>query len=125
MAHCWRFMQGAWNSFPTGVNEPLPFAGTDKIAMQRRAMREVQSEEAYADLVALAWTQRQHPDQYKEVHAWLVRVRDEQPAEGSFHDTRAWLALAREANAFVDASTPFDQVQTLWVEGLQSTREQH
>jgi hypothetical protein len=120
VAHCWRYNQGLWQAMPLGVPEPLSFAN-EELAKQRRAMRAVQSEEAFADLVALAWIQRHHAAKYEFVHAWLARVRKDQPVDGSFHDTRAWLELAKSPVVFISNSSPFDQVQDLWVDGLKAT----
>jgi hypothetical protein len=115
IAHCWRYTQGAWHKLPAGFVEA--FDGKE-LQSRRNEMRATQREEGYADLVALAWTRQQHPESYGAVHDWLERVRREQPLPGSFHDTRAWLMLAKQQSAFADNSSPFEQVYELWMLGL-------
>jgi len=83
-------------------------------------MRETRREEGFADLVGLAWTLAQHPQQYAQVHAWFEKVRDDQPVPGSHHDTRAWVRLARDRSIFEAGATPFEQVLGVWQRGLLS-----
>ncbi len=75
-------------------------------------------EEAYADLVALAWMHGRHPGQYREVLAWMRGVRTADEAAGGSHATQGWLALADGAGAFDDSASPFEQAQVLWRKGL-------
>jgi ADP-ribose pyrophosphatase YjhB (NUDIX family) len=119
VGHCWRYAHGVWHALPAGfVEAGEEAAGTDDILAEAKAMRESRREEGFADLVALAWTARNHPDKYAQVHAWIASVRAEQPLAPSAHDTRAWVSLAREADAFDLSHTPFEDVQTLWRKGL-------
>jgi hypothetical protein len=117
VAHCWRYMQGEWHGVPAGFAEPVVDEDPER-ARLRRAMRATRREEGFADLVGLAWTLHRHPEQYAQVHAWLEQVRHHQPVPGSHHDTRVWVALARQASAFAPAGTPFEQAQALWQLGL-------
>jgi ADP-ribose pyrophosphatase YjhB (NUDIX family) len=119
LGHCWRYVHGAWHSLPAGfVAEPRE-ADEPHTTQLRREMRETRREEGYADLVGLAWTARQHPAQYARVHAWLAQLREREPAAGSHHDTRAWVRLARDPEAFTGAATPFGQAEALWRRGLE------
>jgi hypothetical protein len=121
MAHCWRYMQGTWHTLPAGFVEPQGGDAHELIA-RRREMRTTQREEGYADLVALAWILQNHPGDYAVVHAWLERVRHDQPLAGSYHDTRVWLQLAKDPTAFPPGSTLFEQVEDMWVTGSRGQR---
>jgi hypothetical protein len=121
MAHCWRYMQGTWHTFPAGFVESQG-GDVHELVARRREMRTTQREEGYADLIALAWTLQKHPDDYAMVHAWLERVRHDQPMVGSYHDTRVWLKLAKDPAAFPSGNTPFERVEAMWVTGLRSHR---
>jgi hypothetical protein len=119
VGHCWRYVYGVWHALPAGFVETGELrAGSDDMLAAAKAMREGRREEGFADLVALAWIARHHPDSYGEVYGWLETVRSTPPADGSAHDTRAWVALAREPAAFDKAATVFDDVAGLWSQGL-------
>jgi hypothetical protein len=121
VGHCWRYAQGAWHTLPAGFAESADDSDDDKVvAALRRDMRETRREEGLADLIGLAWTLSRHPQHYPTVHAWFEAFRDHQPLEGSHHDTRAWIRLAKDPAAFPAASTPFEQARTLWQRGLLS-----
>jgi hypothetical protein len=120
LGHCWRYVQGAWHVVPSGfVDAPPP---DNDAELQRRVndMQAARREEGFADLVGLAWTWRAHPGHYAAVQAWLERVRADDTPAGSHHDTGAWLRRARDAAAFSEAITPFEQVHGLWRQGLAS-----
>ncbi|MFT3906613.1 MAG: hypothetical protein QM718_09945 [Steroidobacteraceae bacterium] len=125
VAHCWRYQQGFWHATPAGFEDKDDDVGTDAAADaasataldQRREMVETRREEAYADLVGLAWTSARHPRQYGQVYGWLQQVRADPPTEGSYHDTRVWLSLASDPRVFA-GDTIFDQAQPLWKKGL-------
>jgi hypothetical protein len=125
LGHCWRYVHGAWHTLPAGfvdVSEertPADPQGADPKAVGlRRDMRETRREEGYADLVGLAWTLGHHPRQYTQVHDWFTAMRADQPVAGAYHDTRAWLRLAREGSVFAAGSDPFERVRDLWQKGL-------
>lgn len=119
IAHCWRYAHGVWHALPAGFVEQSQATGDDQeLTKQKQQMRATRREEGYADLVGLAWILRTHPDNYDEVHAWFERIRRDQPLPGSFHDTRVWLALVENGSAFDIGSTPFEQAQGPWAEGL-------
>lgn len=120
LGHCWRYVRGAWNTVPAGFSAPREVNATD--AQTRQAWQEMQQtrrEEAYADLVALAWTQRRHPQHYAAVHAWLTSFRDDGGPAGNHHDTLAWIRLAADPARLGSAATPFDDAWPLWQQGLQ------
>jgi hypothetical protein len=100
LGHCTRHVRGEWLAeadSSTGLVPPL--------ATQR--------EEAYADLVGLAWTQRHHAALYGRVHAWLVSERLLSRQRGPGHDTLAWANLAARADRFGSRSV-FAEADALW-----------
>jgi hypothetical protein len=121
IAHCWRYAQGAWHALPAGFVEVGEESAADpSLLAASKAMREMRREEAYADLVALAWTRHSHPADYGRVHAWLDQVRAVQPVARSGHDTRIWVTLAADAGRFGGGDKPFEDAAVLWKEGLTS-----
>jgi len=121
VGHCWRYAQGVWHALPAGFAEvgDEQAASADLLA-DARAMRETRREEGFADLVALAWTRRHHPEHYARVYAWFEAVRADPPAARSAHDTRAWIRLARDTSVFESTATPFEDVAAAWSAGLLS-----
>lgn len=117
IAHCWRYTQGVWHRLPAGFVEATDSTNAE-ISSRRAEMLATQREEGFADLVALAWTRRQHPADYADVHAWLVSIRSHQPLSGSYHDTRPWLRLVTNQAAFPADDSCFEQVQSIWAAGL-------
>jgi hypothetical protein len=119
VGHCWRYVQGAWHALPAGfVETGEEKADNDDILAEAKAMRESRREEGFADLVALAWISRKHPDHYAQVYGWLESLRKDQPVARNAHDTEAWVRLARDAGAFSRGTTPFEDVAALWSKGL-------
>jgi hypothetical protein len=119
VGHCWRYAQGVWHSLPAGfVEVGDERADNQELLAESKSLRENRREEGYADLVALAWTKRNHPARYPRVYAWLESVRKKQPVARHTHDTRAWIRLAKDASAFETAATPFEDVHSLWRQGL-------
>jgi hypothetical protein len=118
LGHCWRYVRGAWHTLPAGfaaaTRDSDPSADLPLAHMQQ-----TRREEGYADLVGLAWTAARHPQRYAEVHAWLMKFRDEPEHPGSHHDTLAWLRLASTPSAFAAPANLFDQAWPLWQQGLQ------
>ena len=119
LGHCWRHLRQSWGSLPAGLRL-VPLG--DRLAPEQIAllaeMWRTRREEAYADLVGLAWTARHHPAHYAEVHAWHVRLRAEQAVDTGPHDTRLWVRLAGDPSQFAPAASIFEQVEPLWVAGL-------
>jgi hypothetical protein len=119
IAHCWRYTQGVWHALPAGFVEVGEETAADpSLLAASKAMREMRREEAYADLVALAWTRHSHPGDYGRVHAWLDKVRAVQPVARGGHDTRVWVKLAADAGSFGAADKPFEDAAAMWKEGL-------
>ena len=121
IGHCQRHRSGAFASLPGGladqpdvIEKSQPTAELQAMAHEMRITRR---EEAFADLVGLAWTHAHHPDQFALVLSWFDAARADETPRG-FHDTRHWLRLAHAEDAFADASTPFEQAATLWQHGL-------
>lgn len=121
IGHCRRYAQGDWHASPRGLVEP-PSTQRGTLTALAQELRETRREEAYADLVALAWMQGRHPEQYQEVLAWMRGVRaggdGAGGGAGSSHATQAWLALAGGAGVFDASASPFEQAQVLWRKGL-------
>jgi hypothetical protein len=119
VAHCWRYVQHAWHALPAGfVETGEESADSAQTLAEAKALRENRREEGFSDLVALAWTAREHPAEYALVYGWLESVRGGQPVARNAHDTRAWVRLARSAGAFAQTATAFEDVEALWTEGL-------
>ena len=119
IGHCWRYVQGVWHALPAGFTETgEERAESAELLAESKAMRENRREEGFADLVALAWTQRFHPEQYGRVYAWLENLRADQPVARSGHDTRVWVRLAKDASVFAHGATPFETATTAWSKGL-------
>ena len=122
IGHCQRHRAGAFASLPAGRPD-LPdrietSQPTDELKAIAREMRVSRREEAYADLVGLAWTHARHPGQFAQVLAWFDQARADETEHG-FHDTRHWLKLAHAGDAFADARTPFEQALAIWQHGLE------
>jgi len=121
IGHCQRHRSGAFDSLPSGLTDK-PDAiesrqPTAELQAMAREMRITRREEAYADLVGLAWTHAHHADQYAQVLAWFDAARSDEPPRG-FHDPRHWLTLAHANDAFADAADPFEQAAAIWQRGL-------
>ena len=119
LGHCWRHLRQAWGSLPDGVRA-VPLGAhlrPDQVKLLTDMWR-TRREEAYADLVGLAWTLRHHPTRYAEVHDWHVCFRAEQAVRTGPHDTRVWVHLAGDKTRFLPAATIFEQVEELWKAGL-------
>ena len=121
VGHCARRRSGAFNSLPSGLTDKPDAIETSQptaeLQAMAREMRVTRREEAYADLVGLAWTHAHHPGQFAQVLAWFDAARSDETPRG-FHDTRHWLALAHATQAFAGEATPLDQAATLWQHGL-------
>ena len=113
LGHCWRYARHAWHALPAG------FVATSGHSAGAVAARR---EEAYADMVALAWTQWRHPGQYRQVYRWMRGLRDSVPLSGNTHDTRAWLRLAHDPQRLGVVAQPFADVSGLWREGIVQDR---
>lgn len=117
LGHCRRHLDGNWHGLPAGFTAPR----TDGVSAELQGafvrMKATRREEAYADLVGLAWIQAARPRDYARVHAWLSAERARDLLPGSHHDTLAWLALAREGVGNAGGSM-FSRAMPLWAAGL-------
>ena len=121
IGHCQRHRSGAFDSLPAGLNDTPDriekSQPTAELQAMAREMRVTRREEAYADLVGLAWTHAHHADQFAPVLGWFDDARSDETERG-FHDTRHWLALAHGTDAFAGSQPPFEQAMALWQRGL-------
>jgi hypothetical protein len=119
IGHCRRYLDGAWYGMPAGfVATKAPDSLSPDLRQAWTEMRSTRREEAYGDLVGLAWTRERHPGLYAQLHTWLVNERSAELIPGSHHDTLAWLALAANPAALA-APTMFEAAGQLWRRGLE------
>jgi hypothetical protein len=121
IGHCWRHQDGAFSHLPADLHDEPDAIETRQPTAELQAlardMRVSRREEAFADLAGLAWTRQHHPESYDQVLAWFERSRADEPEHG-FHDSRHWLKLAHDAQAFMPPGDPFEQAMVLWRRGL-------
>ncbi|HEY1129510.1 MAG TPA: hypothetical protein VGF12_08910 [Roseateles sp.] len=118
LGHCRRYLDGAWYGVPAGFVAPhAPQGLAPDLQRAWLDMRSTRREEAYGDLVGLAWTREHHPGLYGRLHAWLTAQRSTDLIPGSHHDTLDWLTLASDPAALA-ASTMFEAADRLWARGL-------
>lgn len=123
LGHCRRYLDGAWYSLPAGFKPtPPPMQLDPTLHADHAAMQATRREEAYGDLVGLAWTQRHHPQRYARLHAWLVAERSHELIPGSHHDTLAWLRLVPPGQASAGPSI-FEAAAATWRTGLAADEE--
>ncbi|HEX2011006.1 MAG TPA: hypothetical protein VJN44_08725, partial [Roseateles sp.] len=127
LGHCRRYLDGAWHGLPAGFTPAAEPEGlSPELRQAYRHMRSTRREEAYGDLVGLAWVEQQRPQQYRQLHAWLLAERERELLPGSHHDTLAWLRLAAEPAALrggMAGSTIFTAAQPLWQAGLRASED--
>jgi hypothetical protein len=122
LAHCWRHLQQDWGTLPSGLKEVTIGGGvTAEQIKLLRDMWQTRREEAYADMVGLAWTLKHHRGRFADVHAWYVQYRADQAIDTGPHDTRRWVRLAADAARFPPAATVFEQAEPVWIAGLLAT----
>lgn len=118
VGHCRRYLDGAWFSLPAGfVAAQVPAGLSADLQQAWLHMRSTRREEAYGDLVGLAWVRERHPGLYGRLHAWLVAERSSELLPGSHHDTLAWLALVQDGK-LLQGRDPFEAASKVWREGL-------
>jgi hypothetical protein len=123
LGHCWRHLQRDWGTLPAGLHEAPRRTGVTAEQMTMLSdMWSKRREEAFADLVGLAWTLQHHRDRFTAVHAWYVGLRSEQAVETGPHDTRLWVQLAGDPAGFAPGASIFEHVVPLWVTGLLAER---
>jgi hypothetical protein len=117
LGHCRRYLDGAWYALPAGFSPATPESVPENLRAAYADMQAARREEAYGDLVGLAWTQQQHPQQYDALHAWLMAERSQDRIPGSHHDTLAWLQLARNGVG-AERRSIFAASAAMWQAGL-------
>jgi len=121
LGHCRRYLDGAWYTLPSGFEAEAPDSLNPALAPDIRAawldMRAARREEAFGDLVGLAWIEAQHPRHYPLLHAWLMAERSRDRVPGSHHDTLSWLRLASHGVG-PRSGGPFAVAAALWTQGL-------
>jgi hypothetical protein len=117
LGHCRRYLDGAWHGLPAGFNATAPDELSPDLRSAYVNMKAARREEAYGDLVGLAWAQQQHPHQYARLHLWLVTERSRDLLPGSDHDTLAWVRLAPDGGTLAGTSI-FAAAARLWAAGL-------
>lgn len=111
LGHCRRYLDGAWYDLPAGFAAAAGTPGDEAPAARR--------EEAYGDLVGLAWIERRHPSRFDAIHRWLTAERTADRIPGSPHDTLAWVRLAQGGVGEAEASM-FAAAHRLWCVGIGS-----
>jgi hypothetical protein len=125
LGHCWRQVRGLMHTLPDDSVEAVARVDGDaEVARLRREMTPTRREEAYADLVSLAWVRGQRPEHYARVYDWLVRVRRHPHGTAVPHDTRSWLRLVADPAALDAAggADVFERAQALWEQALHGRR---
>jgi hypothetical protein len=117
LGHCRRYLDGAWHALPAGFSPAMPESVPENLRAAYADMQAARREEAYGDLVGLAWTQQQHPEHYAALHAWLMAERSQDRIPGSHHDTVAWLQLAHEGVG-AERRSIFAASAAMWQAGL-------
>lgn len=117
LGHCHRYLNGSWYTLPAGFAAGVPEVVGPELQDAWQAMQATRREEGYGDLVGLAWTQRQHPQWYARLHAWLLAERSRELVPHSHHDTLAWVRRAAGGVAADEASI-FAAAASLWQAGL-------
>jgi hypothetical protein len=117
LGHCRRYLDGSWYALPAGFVAGVPAAIGPELQEAWQAMQATRREEAYGDLVGLAWTQRRHPHLYARLHAWLVAERSRELVPRSHHDTLAWVRKAA-SGVVRDETSMFTAAASVWQAGL-------
>lgn len=117
LGHCRRYLDGSWYVLPAGFVAGVPEAIGPELKEAWQAMQATRREEAYGDLVGLAWTQRRHPQLYARLRAWLVAERSRELVPRSHHDTLAWVRRAA-GGVMTDEKSMFTAAASVWQAGL-------
>lgn len=126
LGHCKRYLEGTFVQAPVAFNFAHPTVGVEptaaayaKAQATAQGVDMVRREEAYGDLVGLAWTRHRHPELYAVLHGWLVGQRSSNGVRDTDHDTTAWLQLVSDSATLADPSL-FENVAAVWAQGLQT-----
>ena len=119
LGHCKRYLEGAWHVLPSGFVQRTSFGTSIKPELQAAvlAMTAARREEAFADLVGLAWIRQRHPGLYATLYEWLVKERSRDLISGSHHDTLVWLRRVADGVALQGRSI-FAEAESVWEDGL-------
>ena len=117
LGHCKRYLDGNWQQLPKGFRSSEPASARPEQRPDQPDVKAQRREEGYADLVGLAWIQRQHPSKYARLHAWLSAERSRDLVPGSEHDTLAWVRLASDGKP-LDRPSIFSGAAELWSAAL-------
>ena len=94
IGHCQRHRSGTFDRLPAGLaDEPDAIESrqpTAELQAMAREMRVTRREEAYADLVGLAWTHAHHADQFAPVLAWSNGFAPPSKAAGRCASASQW-----------------------------------
>jgi hypothetical protein len=107
IAHCWRRAKGLWGSKPGEAGASPEIDPEDAEALR--------SEEAFADLAALAWIAQRRAAHSPAIQSWLEAVRADASISGASHATSRWVELARGRGSSSD--NVFEQASTAWALG--------
>lgn len=122
IGHCRRYLAGTWYGLPAGFAAAASTDASVEPSATDAAGQAARREEAYGDLVGLAWIQQRHPEHYARLHAWLVAERSSDVVAGSPHDTPLWVALAGDGSALAGAGAAlaplFAAADRVWAVGL-------
>jgi hypothetical protein len=119
LGHCRRYLDGTWMTPPARFSAEAPSSPRAELAAALHGMRAVRREEAYADLVGLAWSWHRHRSKYARLHSWLLDERARDLLPGSHHDTLAWVRLAGDGQALAHPSI-FEAAAMLWRDALEN-----
>lgn len=117
LGHCKRYLDGLWQQLPKGFTSGDAATPGARPRDDPAGVKAQRREEGFADLVGLAWIQRQHPARYAQLHAWLAAERSRDLVPGSEHDTLAWVRLAGDGKS-LDRPSIFSGAAALWSAGL-------
>ncbi len=101
LGHCRRHLDGAWHGIPAGFAPATPEHLSPELKKAYADMQATRREEAFGDLVGLAWVQLKRPALYGRMHAWLVaeRRKGPDPRQPSRHARVARTGARRRAVA--------------------------
>ena len=124
LGHCQRHLQGVFGVGPAGFEASRPGAPELPMPAPDLDIAAVQREEAYADIVGLAWIRQRHAALYNRLHGWLMADRSADEVRDSEHDTTAWLRLLADGDQLSDPSI-FVQATRIWARTARPSETPH